>query len=135
MTTQPEQTLENNLISQLQQLGYGKVLIPDETALLANLKVQLEKHNKTQLSEWEFTQILNAINKGNVFERAKILRDRVVYVDDSGEHRTVELINQVHWCQNQFQVAQQISMKGLYKNRFDVTILVNGLPMVQVELK
>ena len=51
MTTQPEQTLENNLISQLQQLGYKKVLIPDEKALLANLKSQLEKHNKTLLSE------------------------------------------------------------------------------------
>ncbi|EPA00011.1 Type I restriction-modification system, restriction subunit R [Indibacter alkaliphilus LW1] len=135
MTTQPEQTLENNLIAQLAALGYKKVLIPDETALLANLKTQLEKHNKTQLSEKEFTQILNAINKGNVFERAKILRDRVEYMDDSGEHRTVELINQIHWCQNEFQVAQQISMKGLYKNRYDVTILINGLPLVQVELK
>ncbi|ERM80548.1 type I deoxyribonuclease HsdR [Rhodonellum psychrophilum GCM71 = DSM 17998] len=135
MTTQPEQTLENNLISQLQQLGYKKVLIPDEKALLINLKSQLEKHNKTQFSEIEFAQILNAINKGNVFERAKILRDRVEFTDDSGEHRTVELINQIHWCQNEFQVAQQISIKGIYKNRYDVTILVNGLPLVQIELK
>lgn len=135
MTTQPEQTLENNLISQLQQLGYKKVTITDEAALLANLKSQLETHNKVQLSENEFAQILNAINKGNVLQRAKILRDRVEYTDDSGEHRTIELINQIHWCKNEFQVAQQISMKGLYKNRYDVTILVNGLPLVQVELK
>lgn len=135
MTTQPEQTLENNLISQLQQLGYKKVLIPDEAALLANLKTQLEKHNKTPLSENEFAQILNAINKGNVFERAKILRDRVQYTDDAGEHRTIELINQIHWCQNGFKVAQQISMRGLYKNRYDVTVLVNGLPLMQVNLK
>ena len=66
-----------------------------------------------------------------MFERAKILRDRVAYLDDLGEYRTIELINQIHWCQNEFQVAQQISMIGAYKNRYDVTILVNGLPMVQ----
>ncbi|MFC4872069.1 type I restriction endonuclease subunit R [Negadavirga shengliensis] len=135
MTIQPEQTLENNLVAQLQKLGYKKVLIPDETALLANLKTQLEKHNRTGLSDREFIQVLNAINKGNVFERAKILRDRVEYMHDSGEHRTLELINQIHWCQNEFQVAQQISMQGKYKNRYDVTILINGLPLVQVELK
>ena len=135
MTTQPEQALENNLMQQLQQLGYQKVLIPDEAALLKNLKSQLEKHNKTQLSEKEFAQILNALNKGSVFERAKILRDRVDYTDDSGEARTIELINQVHWCQNEFQVAQQVTMEGKYKNRYDVTILINGLPLVQIELK
>ncbi|WP_304517038.1 type I restriction endonuclease subunit R [Cecembia rubra] len=135
MTTQPEQALENNLMQQLQQLGYQKVLIPDEAALLKNLKSQLEKHNKTQLSEKEFAQILNALNKGSVFERAKILRDRVDYTDESGEARTIELINQIHWCQNEFQVAQQVTMEGKYKNRYDVTILINGLPLVQVELK
>ena len=135
MTTQPEQALENNLVQQLQQLGYQKVLIPDEAALLKNLKSQLEKHNKTQLSEKEFAQILNALNKGSVFERAKILRDRVDYTDDSGEARTIELINQIHWCQNEFQVAQQVTMEGKYKNRYDVTILINGLPLVQIELK
>ncbi|MGY6743608.1 MAG: type I restriction endonuclease subunit R [Cecembia sp.] len=135
MTTQPEQTLEHNLMQQLQQLGYQKVLIPDEAALLKNLKSQLEKHNKTQLSEKEFAQILNALNKGSVFERAKILRDRVDYTDNNGEARTIELINQIHWCQNEFQVAQQVTMEGKYKNRYDVTILINGLPLVQVELK
>ncbi|MFC3415651.1 type I restriction endonuclease subunit R [Algoriphagus hitonicola] len=135
MTIQPEQTLENNLVVQLEELGYKKVLIRDEKDLLANLKKQVEAHNKEQLSEKEFTQILNFINKGNVFERAKLLRDRVPYLDDKGEHRTVELINQIHWCQNQFQVTQQISMEGKYKNRYDVTLLVNGLPLVQIELK
>ncbi len=85
MTTQPEKALENNLIVQLRQLGYKKVLIPYESALLANLKTQLEKHNKIKLSEREFIQILNAINKGNVFERAKILRDRVAYLVDTGQ--------------------------------------------------
>jgi len=59
----------------------------------------------------------------------------VDYTDDSGEARTIELINQIHWCQNEFQVAQQVTMEGKYKNRYDVTILINGLPLVQIELK
>ncbi|WP_335965534.1 type I restriction endonuclease subunit R [Galbibacter sp. PAP.153] len=135
MTTQPEQILENNLVAQLEKLGYKKVVIKEEKDLLANLKSQLEIHNKTTLSDSDFKQILNFINKGNVFERAKILRDRVPYTNDKGEHKTVELINQIHWCQNEFQVTQQVTMEGKYKNRYDVTILINGLPLVQIELK
>lgn len=135
MTTQPEQILENNLVAQLEKLGYKKVVIKDEQDLLANLKSQLEIHNKTNLSDSDFKQILNFINKGNVFERAKILRDRVPFTNDKGEHKTIELINQIHWCQNEFQVTQQVTMEGKYKNRYDVTILINGLPLVQIELK
>lgn len=135
MNNQPEQILENNLVSQLQQLGYKKVVIKDEADLLANLRTQLSIHNCTKLSPAEFAQILNFINKGNIFERAKILRDRVPYISDSGEHRTVELISQTQWCQNEFQVTQQVSMEGSFKNRYDVTILINGLPLVQIELK
>lgn len=135
MKIQPEQILENNLVSQLEKLGYQKVAIKDESKLLSNLKTQLEIHNKVELSNEEFNQILNFINKGNIFERAKILRDRVPYLSDKGETKTIELINQIHWCKNEFQVTQQITMEGKYKNRYDVTILINGLPLVQIELK
>lgn len=135
MNTQPEQILENSLVAQLVQLGYKKAEIHDEADLLLNLKKQLEVHNKVILSNNDFTQVLNYINKGNIFERAKILRDRVPYTNDKGETKTIELINQIHWCQNQFQVTQQVTMEGTYKNRYDVTILVNGLPLVQIELK
>lgn len=135
MPTQPEQILENNLITQLIGLGYKKVIIKDETDLLLNLKIQLETHNKTKLSDNDFKQILNHLNKGNIFEKAKTLRDRVPYTNDKGEPKTIELINQIHWCQNQFQVTQQVTMEGTYKNRYDVTLLINGLPLVQIELK
>jgi type I restriction enzyme R subunit len=135
MTSQPEQLLENNLVTQLTQLGYEKVVIKDEADLLINLKFQLEKHNKTALSDNDFKQILNYINKGSIFQRAKILRDRVPYTNDKGENKTIELINQIHWCKNEFQVTQQVTMEGKYKNRYDVTILINGLPLVQIELK
>ena len=135
MTTQPEQILENNLVDQLITLGYKKVVIHDEADLLINLKRRLELHNKVALSDSEFSQILNYINKGNIFERAKILRDRVPYTNEKGETRTIELINQIHWCQNQYQVTHQITVEGKYKNRYDVTLLINGLPLVQIELK
>lgn len=135
MTHQPEHLLEANLITQLVKLGYKQVVIRDEADMLANLKSQLEKHNKTTFSDNEFVQILNAINKGNIYKRASILRDRVIYLSDTGESNSIELLNLIHWCQNEFQVASQISMEGQYKNRYDVTLLVNGLPLVQIELK
>ncbi|NDV17714.1 HsdR family type I site-specific deoxyribonuclease [Muricauda sp. TY007] len=135
MTTQPEYILEENLVEQLQDLGYTKVSIKDEVELLANLKSQLEKHNRTTYSEAEFRQIRNQLSKGNIFEKAKTLRDRITYTKDNGETGYVELINQVHWCKNQYQVTHQITMEGSYKNRYDVTILINGLPLVQIELK
>ncbi len=135
MSTQPEQTLENNLITQLENLGFAKVQIADEKALVINLKKQLEKHNKTLFSELEFRQILNRLAKGNIFAKAKILRDKVDYTKDNGEIGYIELINQIKWCKNEYQVTNQVTMKGTYKNRYDVTILVNGLPLVQIELK
>ena len=135
MTKQPELILENNLVDQLEGLGYSRVSIADEGDLVLNLKSQLEKHNKTTFTDNEFKQILNYINKGNIFERSKTLRDRVPYTNDKNETKTIELINQQFWCQNEFQVTNQITMKGHFENRYDVTILVNGLPLVQIELK
>lgn len=132
---QSEQILEQNLIAQLEELKYERVSIQDEDALISNLKRQLEKHNRTTLSELEFQQVLNKISKGNIFERAKILRDKIDYAKDNGETGYLELINQVYWCKNQYQVTNQIKMEGKYKNRYDVTILVNGLPLCQIELK
>ncbi len=135
MPTQPEQVLEDNLVAQLVNLGYGKVTIKDEKDLLANLKSQLEKHNNITLSETEFAKVLNHLNKGNVFDRAHILRDKMQYTKDSGQSGYLEFIDVENWCQNQFQVTQQVTIEGKYKNRYDVTILINGLPLVQIELK
>ena len=104
MKRQSEQALENNLVQQLIDLKYEGVTIPDEAALLVNLKSQLEKHNKQQFSEKEFKKILNHLNKGNVFEKAKILRDKMHLLKDDGTSSYIEFLNQEHWCQNQFQV-------------------------------
>lgn len=135
MAKQPEQILEEQLVSQLQKLGYSLVLIKDEKDLLANLKTQLEKHNNVQFSKAEFEKVRNILNKGSVFEKAKTLREKQHIVRDNGENLYFEFIQTEHWCQNQFQVTHQVTMEGKYKNRYDVTILINGLPLVQIELK
>ncbi|MDP4038368.1 MAG: type I restriction endonuclease subunit R [bacterium] len=135
MTTQPEQALENNLIAQLQEMKYQWVKTVDEKDLLVNFKTQLEKHNGIILSEKEFGKVLNHLNKGNVFDRAKILRDKMYLARDDGKSAYIEFINQRDWCQNEFQVTSQVTMEGSYKNRYDVTILINGLPLLQIELK
>lgn len=135
MQTQSEQTLENQLIKQLESLEYERVAVMSENELLANLKRQLEKHNKTTFSELEFKRITNHLNKGNVFDKAKILRDKFVLPLDNGETKYIEFLDSEHWCQNLFQVTNQVTIEGSYKNRYDVTILINGLPLVQIELK
>ncbi|MCK0138929.1 type I restriction endonuclease subunit R [Aliiroseovarius sp. F47248L] len=135
MNTQSEQQLENNLVAQLETLGFSKVSIPDETALVENLKAQLEIHNGMTLSDAEFNQVLNKLAKGKIFEKAKILRDKIDYTRDDGTTGYIELIDQIQWCKNQYQVTHQVTMTGKYTNRYDVTLLVNGLPLVQIELK
>lgn len=135
MTTQSEQSLENNLIAQLVSMGYERVAIADEAAMVANLKTQLEVHNEVTFSDGEFNRILNHLNKGGVFDRAQTLRDKYALLRDDGTHKNIEFINMTKWCQNQFQVTNQVTQEGDYKNRYDVTILINGLPLVQIELK
>jgi type I restriction enzyme R subunit len=135
MTTQSEQALENSLIKQLEGMKYERVNIPDEFALFNNLKSQIERHNDITLSDKEFERVLNYLDKGNVFDRAKILRDKMHLVRDDGKSAYIEFINMDKWCQNEFQVANQITNNGEFKNRYDVTILINGLPLVQIELK
>ncbi|RPD96170.1 type I restriction endonuclease subunit R [Aureibaculum marinum] len=135
MTTQPEQVLENNLISQLVGLGHKSVVIKTENDLLSNLKSQLEEHNKTTFTDSEFERIVIHLSKGNIFDKAKTLRDKYVLQKDNGDKAYIEFINQDFWCQNQFQVTSQITINGKRENRYDVTILINGLPLVQIELK
>jgi type I restriction enzyme R subunit len=135
MAKQPEQILEEQLVAQLQTMGYAGVTIVDEKDLLTNLKLQLEKHNKKEFSDKEFDRVLNILNKGSVFEKAKTLRERQHILKDNGDDLYFEFINTEHWCQNQFQVTHQVSIEGVYKNRYDVTLLINGLPLVQIELK
>jgi type I restriction enzyme, R subunit len=135
MSKQPEQILEAQLITQLTTMGYAPVTIHDEATLVSNLKLQLEKHNNLTFSKTEFDRVLNILNKGSIFEKAKTLRETQHISRDNGDNCYFEFINTEHWCQNQYQVTNQITIEGKYQNRYDVTILINGLPLVQIELK
>lgn len=139
--TQSEFVLEQSLIEQLHRMEYARVRIDHETAMLANLKRQLEIHNDNiQLTQPEFDRILNHLNTGTVVERARILRDKFALKRESDNGKPAETIyisflNCDDWCMNEFQVTNQISMSAKRNNRYDVTILINGLPLVQIELK
>jgi type I restriction enzyme R subunit len=135
MSKQSEAILEEQLVAQLQKMGYGLASITNEQELIANLKNQLEKHNRIQFSATEFERVMNILSKGSVFEKAKTLREKQHIIRDNGDNLYFEFINTEHWCQNQFQVTRQVAIDGKYQNRYDVTILINGLPMVQIELK
>jgi len=134
MAIQPEAVLEDELLKKLEQQSFELVSVTDEASLLANLKSQLEKLNDVQLSQNEFKQILNHLAKGSIFEKAKTLRDRFQYDKDDGTEGYVRFLHEDH-TENHWQATQQVTVEGRFKNRYDVTILVNGLPLVQVELK
>lgn len=143
MSVQSEAALENGLIATLKQMNYEYVHIDEEINLQLNFRQQLEMHNKKQLAELgrnkftdaEFEKILIYLEGGTRFEKAKKLRDLYPLETEEGQRIWVEFLNRTHWCQNEFQVSSQITVEGRKKCRYDVTILINGLPLVQIELK
>ncbi|MFV5492342.1 type I restriction endonuclease subunit R [Acinetobacter sp. ASP199] len=139
MTVQSEFQLENELIGQLKQLGYATVSIKDESQLLSNLKTQIERANGlAPLSETEWKQVISFLNTGTVFERAKNLRDQFPVKFDDGSSKHICFLSDDP-SKNIYQVTNQITIDHRDYNgrtsRFDVTLLVNGLPLVQIELK
>lgn len=139
MTVQSEYQLENELIDQLKQLGYASVTLKDESQLLSNLKTQIERANGlAPLSDTEWKQVISFLNTGTVFERAKNLRDLFPVKFDDGTSKHIFFLSDDH-SKNIFQVTNQITIDHRDYNgrtsRFDVTLLVNGLPLVQIELK
>ena len=135
MPHQSEQQLEEELITQLGRLGFLNVVIPDGEALMRNLRAQLEKFNGTSFSDAEFSRIQNHLNKGDRFAKAKTLRDRFALTRDDESTFYVRFFNMSEWCKNEYQVTHQITQVGRYENRYDVTLLINGLPLVHIELK
>ena len=135
--------MEQGLIQTLQNMSYEYVQIDEETNLRENFKRQLEKHNIKELSKFgrseftdkEFEKILIHLEGGSRFDKAKKLRDLYPLETEDGQRIWVEFLNKNQWCQNEFQVSNQITVEGRKKCRYDVTILINGLPLVQIELK
>lgn len=134
MAHQSEAVLEEELMDELGSLDYELVDIRNMDDLQNNLKVQLEDLNNMKFSDREFTQVLNHLEGGSIYNKAQKLRGRMELTRDNGEMEYVKFLDS-RWCKNSFQAAHQISVDGKFKSRYDVTILLNGLPVLQVELK
>ena len=139
MSYQSEAQLEQQLIEQLQNQNYNAVSLPDYDALLDNFKEQFEAFNSAKLDgkplslkEWE--RVLNYINGKSIFESAKLLRDKFVLERDDGTKPYLQFLDE-DYTKNRYQVTHQTTVVGKYTNRYDVTLLINGLPLVQIELK
>ncbi len=137
---QSEAQLEQKLVVDLVGNGYEEVAINNQNELIENFRKQLyiyneDKMSNTPFSDKEFERILNHVNNKSIFTSAKILRDKFILERDDNTQVYLEFFNTEHWCKNIFQVTRQTTIVGKYINRYDVTILINGLPLVQIELK
>ncbi|ELC8333144.1 type I restriction endonuclease subunit R [Clostridium perfringens] len=140
MTYQLENEFENLLLIQLENQGYEKVEIIDEEGLKNNFRTQLSNFNNSKLNgvpltDKEFNRVFIYLEGKSIFNSAKILRDKYVLEREDGSKIYLDFFDSKNFNNNIFQVSNQITMKNKYKNRYDVTILINGLPIVQIELK
>ena len=140
MAYQSEFSLEKEMMNQLKENGYEIVTIRNDEQLLDNFRSILNERHKDKLNgqpltDKEFQRLLTKINGKGIFESARILRDKLPLKRDDESEVYLSFLDTVNWCQNKFQVTNQVSVEDTYKARYDVTILINGLPLVQVELK
>lgn len=138
---QSEAALEKEFINRLCGQGYEYINVTDETALIANLRYQLELLNNYTFSdiEWDrfFTQNIAGANEGIVEKTRKIQDDHVqILKRDDGSTKNIILIDKKNIHNNRLQVLNQYEEAGgAHETRYDVTVLVNGLPLVHIELK
>ena len=137
---QSEAQLEDAFVKQLCRQGYERLVVSSEEELIANLRTQLEALNRTSFSDKEWTRLFKgwiaADNDGIVEKTRRIQRDHIYALRmDDGSVRNVSLIDKRNVHNNRMQVMNQYAQQGSYDNRYDVTVLVNGLPLVHVELK
>jgi len=135
-----ESELEVALIELLKEQAYEYLQITDEAALIANLKVQIERLNRVEFTdtEWErfFTESISSEKDGIVEKTRRIQEDHIrVLKRDNGESKNIYLIDKQYIHNNNVQVLNQYEVEGARTNRYDVTVLVNGLPLVHIELK
>jgi type I restriction enzyme R subunit len=137
---QSELDLENQFIDLLKDQAYDYLSVNSELDLIDNLKQKLEKLNNIQFSnsEWEefFSSCISKDNDSVLDKSKRIQEDHIqVLKRDSGEIKNIYLIDKQNIHNNSLQVLNQYEIEGARKNRYDVTILVNGLPLVHIELK
>lgn len=136
MTTS-ERQLEDHFIEKLKGLKYEYCLdIRDRAALEQNFREKFEALNRVHLTEGEFARLLDEIITPDVFAAARMLRERNSFVRDDGTPLNYTLVNIKDWCKNTFEVVNQLRMStDNSHHRYDVMLLINGVPVVQVELK
>lgn len=138
MTYQSEAALEQQFIEQLNKQKYDFVSIPNYDALEENFKIQFEAFNaaklESNLTDKEWERVFNYMLGKSVFQSAKILRDKFVLEREDGSKVYLSFFDADH-RKNIYQITNQTTVTGKYVNRYDVTLLVNGLPLIQVELK
>lgn len=137
---QSEATLEKELIKTLQAQAYEYLTFNNEEELINNLRRQLEKLNNYQFTDNEWQHFWNDVlaNKNNgIVEKTRIIQEDYIQTltRDDGSLQNIYLLDKNHIHNNSLQVINQYENEGSSKNRYDVTILVNGLPMVHCELK
>ena len=137
---QSESELEQELIQDLVNQGYEKVTFQTNEALLANVRVQLQALNNVLFSdtEWQrFVQTWLDKPSDGIVEKTRKIHDNCVldFEFDNGTLQNIYLLDKKTLARNKVQVLKQFEQTGSYVNRYDVTILVNGLPLVQIELK
>ncbi|AFD07024.1 type I restriction endonuclease subunit R [Solitalea canadensis] len=138
---QTEAALEREFIQDLIDQGYeDPINLNTPEAMLANVKVQLQSLNNVAFSDAEWARFVEEyLDKpsDNLVEKTRKIHDNYIYdfVFDDGHIKNIYLVDKKNIARNKVQVIRQFEQKGTHANRYDVTILVNGLPLVQVELK
>ena len=132
-----EYQIEENLIKQLTELKYiHRPDIVDRKTLEQNFKTKFEALNRVRLSDSEFLRLRQEIIKPDVFTASKMLREKQYFQREDGTPLHYTLVNIKEWCKNDFEVVSQLRMNTENSNqRYDIILLINGLPVVQVELK
>lgn len=137
---QSEAELERQMIGNLVSQGYERLTVKSNDELYANLKIQIEKLNSISFSddEWRrfLVEYLDSPNDGMVEKTRKIQEDYIYdFTFDDGHLQNIKIIDKKNIHNNFLQVTNQVRGEGKNQNRYDVTILVNGLPLVHIELK
>jgi type I restriction enzyme R subunit len=132
-----EYQIEENLIEQLKELKYTyRSDITDRKALEQNFKTKFEALNRVRLSESEFLRLREEIIEPDVFAASKKLRERQYFQREDGTPLHYTLVNIKDWCKNDFEVISQLRINTENSHqRYDIILLINGLPVVQIELK
>ena len=136
MTT-AERALEESLVKKLRDLKYEyRPDIRDRATLEANFREKFEALNRVNLTDGEFRRLLDEIVTPDVYEAARSLRNREAFVRDDGTPLNYTLVNITDWCKNHYEVVNQLRINtDSSHHRYDVLLLINGVPVVQIELK